>query len=125
MSPEPTRDWQLYCDDILEACGKIRRYLAGMTYDAFVADDRTRDAVIRNIEVIGEAAKPALNALVGRRFRIGSLCEGKRLCETCRYIEGVVAQSLLDPLSHRGGLRADVLEDGEIRIGDELRPVER
>src|SRR6267142_873210 len=53
------------------------------------------------------------------------LCEGKRLCEPCRYLEGVVAQPLLDPLLHRGGLRADVLEDGEIRIGDELRPVER
>ncbi len=68
----------------------------------------------------------ALNALVGLRFLIGSvLCEGKRLCEPCRYLEGVVAQPLFDPLSHRGGLRADVLEDGEIRIGDELRPVER
>ena len=68
----------------------------------------------------------ALNALVGRRFRIGGvLCEGKRLCEPCRYLEGVVSQPLFDPLSHRGGLRADVLEDGEIRIGDELRPVER
>src|SRR5438105_13857206 len=68
----------------------------------------------------------ALNALVGRRFRIGSvLCEGKRLCEPCRYLEGVVSKPLLDPLSNRGGLRADVLEDGEIRIGDELRPVER
>ncbi|TMA13490.1 MAG: MOSC domain-containing protein [Deltaproteobacteria bacterium] len=66
-----------------------------------------------------------LNALVGRRFRIGSvLCEGKRLCEPCSYLEGVVAKSLLDPLSHRGGLRADVLEDGDIRIGDELRPLE-
>ena len=39
-------------------------------------------------------------------------------------LEGVVAKSLLDPLSHRSGLRADVLEDGEIRIGDELRPLE-
>ena len=67
----------------------------------------------------------ALNALVGRRFRIGSvLCEGERLCEPCRYLDGVVSKPLLDPLSHRGGLRADVLEDGEIRIGDELRPVE-
>jgi uncharacterized protein with HEPN domain len=66
MSPEPTRHWQLYCDDILEACGKIRRYLAGMTYDAFVADDRTRDAVIRNIEVIGEAAKRIPDDVVAR-----------------------------------------------------------
>lgn len=57
MSPESTRDWRLYADDIIEACGKIRRYTAGMTFDAFVADDRTRDAVIRNIEIIGEAAK--------------------------------------------------------------------
>src|SRR6267143_2086974 len=55
----------------------------------------------------------------------GVLCEGKRLCEPCRYLEGVVSKPLLDPLSHRGGLRADVLEDGEIRIGDELRPVEQ
>jgi MOSC domain-containing protein YiiM len=67
----------------------------------------------------------ALNALVGRRFRIGSvLCEGKRLCEPCRYLEAVVAKPLLDPLSRRGGLRAEVLQDGEIRIGDELRPLE-
>ena len=67
----------------------------------------------------------ALNALVGRRFRIGSvLCEGKRLCEPCRYLEGVAGKPLLDSLSRRGGLRADVLEGGEIRIGDELRPVE-
>jgi MOSC domain-containing protein YiiM len=67
----------------------------------------------------------ALNALVGRRFRIGSvLCEGMRLCEPCRYLEGIVARPLLESLSHRGGLRADVLEDGEIRVGDELRAVE-
>ena len=67
----------------------------------------------------------ALNALVGRRFRIGTvLCEGMRLCEPCTYLEGVLGRPLLDPLSHRGGLRADVLEDGEIRIGDELRPLE-
>lgn len=56
MSPS-TRDWRLYADDIIESCGKIRRFIAGMTYEAFVADERTRDAVIRNIEIIGEAAK--------------------------------------------------------------------
>jgi uncharacterized protein with HEPN domain len=56
MSPS-TRDWRLYADDIIESCGKIRRFIAGMTYEAFVADERTLDAVIWNIEVIGEAAK--------------------------------------------------------------------
>ena len=57
MSPGSERDWRLYADDIVEACGKIRRFIAGMDYDAFAVDERTRDAVIRNIEIIGEAAK--------------------------------------------------------------------
>jgi uncharacterized protein with HEPN domain len=56
MSPS-ARDWRLYADDIIESCGKIQRFIAGMTFDKFVTDERTRDAVIRNIEVIGEAAK--------------------------------------------------------------------
>jgi uncharacterized protein with HEPN domain len=57
MSPEAKRDWRLYAEDIIEACGKVRRFVAGMTYEAFVADERTHDAVMRNIEIIGEAAK--------------------------------------------------------------------
>lgn len=57
MSPRSERDWRLYADDIVSACTKIRRFVAGMTYEAFVADERTQDAVIRNIEIIGEAAK--------------------------------------------------------------------
>jgi uncharacterized protein with HEPN domain len=56
MSPSQ-RDWRLHADDIVEAYGKIRRFIAGMDYDAFVADERPRDAVIRNLEIIGEAAK--------------------------------------------------------------------
>jgi MOSC domain-containing protein YiiM len=66
----------------------------------------------------------ALNALVGHRFRIGSLlCEGMRLCEPCKYLEELIGKPLADPLLHRAGLRADVLEDGEIRLGDEVRLV--
>lgn len=57
MSPEAKRDWQLYAEEIIQACAKVRRYIAGMSYEAFVADERTQDAVMRNIEVIGEAAK--------------------------------------------------------------------
>lgn len=57
MSPESSRDWRLYADDILEACGRIHRAVAGVTLDAFKADELRRDAVARNIEIIGEAAK--------------------------------------------------------------------
>jgi uncharacterized protein with HEPN domain len=65
MSPEK-RDWRLYADDIIESCGKIRRYVAGMNYEAFVGDERTRDAVIRNIEIIGEAAKSLPDEVIDR-----------------------------------------------------------
>jgi uncharacterized protein with HEPN domain len=56
MSPS-SRNWRLYAEDIVEACGKVRRYLAGKSFESFEADDLTRDAVIRNLEIIGEAAK--------------------------------------------------------------------
>jgi uncharacterized protein with HEPN domain len=44
-----------YLQHILEAIDNIRDYTAGMDLDAFMADRKTRDAVIRNLEVIGEA----------------------------------------------------------------------
>jgi uncharacterized protein with HEPN domain len=65
MSPS-ARDWRLYADDIIESCGKVRRFIAGMTYEAFVADELTRDAVIRNLEVIGEAAKNLPDEVIGK-----------------------------------------------------------
>jgi len=46
-----------FLDDIKEAAGKIRKYTTGMTYEEFLADEKTQDAVIRNFEVIGEATK--------------------------------------------------------------------
>ena len=50
------RDFRLYIDDILEAIAKIEEYTAGMDYPAFVEDKKTCDAVVRNLEIIGEAA---------------------------------------------------------------------
>ena len=44
-------------DDILGAAQRVMTYVSGMSYDTFVADTKTQDAVIRNIEIIGEAAK--------------------------------------------------------------------
>jgi uncharacterized protein with HEPN domain len=65
MSPS-TRDWRLYADDIIESCAKVRRFISGMTFEAFVADELTRDAVIRNLEVIGEAAKNLPDDVIAR-----------------------------------------------------------
>jgi uncharacterized protein with HEPN domain len=51
------RDASLLLEDMREAMQKIARYVAGMDRDAFLADERTVDAVVRNVEIIGEAAK--------------------------------------------------------------------
>lgn len=62
-----------------------------------------------------------LNDLVGRRFRIGSVeCEGTRLCEPCQYLTDLLGKAVLAPLVHRAGLRARILTDGEIALGDEV-----
>jgi len=62
-----------------------------------------------------------LNDLVGRDFHLGDVpCRGMLLCEPCSYLEGLVAQPVLRPLVHRGGLRAEILDDGEIAVGDLL-----
>ncbi len=51
------RDPRLYLDDILEAISWIRQYVKGIDAESFASDRKTQDAVIRNLEVIGEAAR--------------------------------------------------------------------
>ncbi len=50
------RDFLLLLGDMLEACSKIRRYTDGLDFDSFISDDKTMDAVVRNFEIVGEAA---------------------------------------------------------------------
>ena len=65
-----------------------------------------------------------LNALVGRRFRIGDVeCLGQRLCEPCSHLERLTGPGVLRALIHRGGLRADILSDGQIEVGSAIEPV--
>ena len=52
----PPREWRLRIEDILDAAARAQRYVAGMELEAFVADDRTLDAVSRCFGIIGEAA---------------------------------------------------------------------
>jgi MOSC domain-containing protein YiiM len=65
-----------------------------------------------------------LNALVGRRFRVGNVeCLGRRLCEPCSHLERLSTKGALRGLIHRGGLRADVLSDGEITTGASVETI--
>ncbi len=80
------------------------------------AEEARRNIVTRGID---------LNALVGERFRVGGVeCLGQRLCEPCAHLERLTAAAgkpgTLRALIHKGGLRADVLSDGDIRVGDEI-----
>lgn len=47
---------KLYTDDILSSILKIEEYLGNLTFDDFKSDSKTIDAVVRNLEIIGEAA---------------------------------------------------------------------
>jgi MOSC domain-containing protein YiiM len=66
-----------------------------------------------------------LNALVGRRFRVGDVeCRGLELCEPCTTFEGRTAPGAIKALVHRAGLNAEILAGGELRPGDPVRAVD-
>lgn len=50
------RDNLLLLEDMLQSANKIKQYTDGLNYNAFISDDKTIDAVVRNFEIIGEAA---------------------------------------------------------------------
>jgi MOSC domain-containing protein YiiM len=63
-----------------------------------------------------------LNGLVGREFTVGEVrCRGMRLCEPCTVVQRYAGRPVLRALVHRGGLRADILADGEVKVGDPVR----
>ena len=52
-----SRDEIMYLQDIAESCEKILRFTAGLSQSDLIGDERTYDAVVRNLEIVGEAAK--------------------------------------------------------------------
>jgi MOSC domain-containing protein YiiM len=63
-----------------------------------------------------------LNDLVGKEFWIGSVrAHGTELCEPCSHLARLTGKTLIKPLVHRGGLRADLLTSGPISVGDTIR----
>jgi MOSC domain-containing protein YiiM len=64
-----------------------------------------------------------LNHLVGKEFDVGPVrLLGVRLCEPCSHLESLTRKGLIAGLVHRGGLRAQILTEGEIRVGDPILP---
>lgn len=60
-----------------------------------------------------------LNHLVNREFKVGEVTlRGTRLCEPCSHLEKLTCKGVMRGLIHRGGLRADIVAGGTIRIGD-------
>lgn len=51
------RDYTDYLNDIVESCSDIGDFVASMTYEEFTKDKKTINAVIRSLEVVGEATK--------------------------------------------------------------------
>jgi len=63
----------------------------------------------------------ALNDLVGQVFQIGSVrMKGVRLAEPCEHLQRLTQPGVLEGLVHRAGLRADILDEGVLRVGDEI-----
>jgi hypothetical protein len=79
---------------------------------ALTPDEHRRNLVADGLE---------LNDLVGHEFMIGQVrCRRMRLCEPCTVIQRYARGQIIWPLVHRGGLRADILTDSEIRVGDRV-----
>jgi MOSC domain-containing protein YiiM len=106
--PERDRELTLIALEALDALAEERGI-------ELTAAESRRQVATRGID---------LNALEGKRFRVGAIqCEGIELCEPCSHLQGLTQPGVLRGLVHRGGLRAAILEGGEIAIGDPVEPL--
>lgn len=69
----------------------------------------------RNVVTLGVG----LEALIGRRFSVGAVqCIGIKTCAPCLRLQQLTFDGVLRGLAHSGGVRAAILNDGEIQVGD-------
>ena len=110
-----------------QACFKIENQDRGLT----LIESEAIEAMKRELRVeLSEAETRrnlvtrgiSLNDLIGKKLFIGQvLIEGKRLCNPCGHLEKLTGKPVLKGLASRGGLRASILSDGVIKVGDEIR----
>jgi hypothetical protein len=108
FSPEPRKpDFELTLIEV-EQIEKFARE----TGLAFSPELARRNIVTRGVD---------LNALAGKEFMIGDVrIRGIRLCEPCTHLARISFPETLQSLVHRGGLRAQIVTDGIIRVGDSV-----
>ena len=64
-----------------------------------------------------------LNHLVGQEFFVGEVrLRGMRLCEPCAHLARLTRRPVVKTLTHRAGLRAEIVRGGTIQEGDSIRP---
>src|SRR5437879_6233976 len=101
--PQPDRELTLIEAEAIEAMK------TELDVDYGLGDSR-RNVVTRGVP---------LNHLVGREFWIGDVkARGLRLCEPCSHLQRLSDPKVLPGLVHRGGLRAPILTEGTIRVGE-------
>jgi len=106
--PEPDYELTLIEAEAIEALRRDYRV-------ELAPGDARRNIVTRNVP---------LNHLVGREFAIGDVrIRGIRLCEPCDHLQKITGKPVIEGLRHRGGLRAQVLTPGTIRVGDAVRVI--
>jgi len=67
-----------------------------------------------------------LNHLVDKQFKVGEvILKGVQLCEPCKHLEELTQPGVLAGLIHRGGLRAEILNEGIIRVGDSVEEMQQ
>ena len=103
--PGPSREVTLIEMEAIEAVNREHQ-------TALTPAESRRNIVTRGVR---------LNDLVDREFRVGgAILKGIRLCEPCSHLESLTGKAVLSTLVHRGGLRAQVIEEGLIRACDSV-----
>jgi MOSC domain-containing protein YiiM len=107
--PQPDRELTLIEAEAIEAL------TCELSVDYGLSDSR-RNVVTRGVP---------LNHLVGKEFWIGEVkARGLRLCEPCSHLQKLSHEKVLPGLVHRGGLRAQILTEGTIRVGEVVKESE-
>ena len=104
---------------------------AGSGRDVTLIEIEAINGLKRDYEVQLDSGQPRrnivtqgvpLNHFVEKEFKIGDVVlRGTRLCEPCAHMEKLTVKGAIRGLVHRGGLRAEIISGGSIRVGDTIQ----